>query len=114
MGNLLLMTIILMMSLFLLLIRVELTKHNLLELYMRGEEMNNTFTLPLPKSINLKKALNKEQLYAAVLLVDRDGTILNAAKCKIPASTPNVIENIERNDSESTISEVFNLSGQTY
>lgn len=77
-----------------------------------GEEMNNTFTLPLPKSINLKKALNKEQLYAAVLLVDRDGTILNAAKCKIPASTPNVIENIERNDSESIISEVFNLSGQ--
>ena len=60
-----------------------------------GEKMEAEYTLTLPTKATLKNALKKDQLYVIALVVDKDKTIVNAAKTKIEVAETSGIESIE-------------------
>jgi hypothetical protein len=60
-----------------------------------GEKKEAEYTLTLPTKATLKNALKKDQLYVIALVVDKDKTIVNAAKTKIEVAETSGIESIE-------------------
>lgn len=50
-----------------------------------GEKASSAYTLSLPTKTALKNALIKEQIYVTAMVIKADGTIANAARCRVEA-----------------------------
>ncbi|MDO4210190.1 MAG: hypothetical protein Q4D23_00500 [Bacteroidales bacterium] len=48
-----------------------------------GETASSAYTLSLPTKTTLKNALVKDQIYVTAMVIKADGTIANAARCKV-------------------------------
>ena len=59
-----------------------------------AEPAISQYTLSLPTKAELLNAIDKEQVYVAVLIVDNDGTIANAAKAKVQPFDPTGIRRL--------------------
>lgn len=64
-------------------------------LLTEGQTTAGTYTMTMPTSEEMKKAINKELVYVVALVIDAEtGEIVNAAKGKIFSSDPTGINNI--------------------
>ena len=61
---------------------------------LSGELGEFAYTLSLPTKVNLKNALQKDQVYVVAILVDSDGKIANAVKAKVKDFEPTAISDI--------------------
>ncbi|MBQ8657408.1 MAG: Omp28-related outer membrane protein [Prevotella sp.] len=75
-----------------------------------GEEQGASYTLTLPTKTTLKNALNTDKIYVIALVVDNNGTIVNAAKSKVEAN-PTGVEAI-RSDAAVTVEAYFTPDGR--
>ena len=59
-----------------------------------GETGDFAYTLSLPTKATLKNALLKDQIYVVAILLDGNGTVVNAAKKKVGDNTPSAIQSV--------------------
>lgn len=70
--------------------------------------VSSEYTLSMPTSTKIKSAIKHDKVYVVAMVLDKKGTIINAAKSLVTNSTG--IENVN-NSSEATVVARYNVNG---
>ena len=76
-----------------------------------GEPVTNTYTLTMPTSAALKKAITKEHVAVVCLIIAEDGTVANAAKFYMPGYYPDETLGIRLVQHDNAAGQRFSVEG---